>query len=377
MEKKFIPYGLHEIGEDDIEAVAEALRSDWITGGPKIAEFEKAFCDYIGCKNTVAVCNGTAALDIAVQSLGLPKDSEIITTPFTFVASSNAVLYNDCKPVFADIEKEARNIDASSVRKKITKKTRAILFVDYAGHPSNIKELAELAEEHDLYLIEDACHALGAEYGGRKVGNFADLSIFSFHPVKHITTGEGGAVATDDEELHERMMLLRNHGIDRDAGKRAGKDSSYVYDMKMLGRNYRITDFQCALGLSQLKKLPGFIQRRRHLVGIYESLLADADFLEVPKVAKDVRHSWHLYTVLLDADRDRVFDHMRRMNIGVNVHYIPVYRHSFYRTNLRIDPKDYPVTEEVYKRIMTLPLYPRMEEGDVSRVCDALKSFVK
>jgi dTDP-4-amino-4,6-dideoxygalactose transaminase len=209
---KYIPYGHQWIDEEDIEEVVEVLKSDWITTGPKIAEFENSLCGYICTKYAVAVNSGTSALDIAVQTLNLPEGSEVITTPFTFVGSSNAILYNNLKPVFADIEKETRNINPNEIRKKITKKTKAIIYVDYAGHPCDIEELKAIATEYDLYLIEDACHAIGAEYKAQKIGDFADMTVFSFHPVKHITTGEGGAVVTNNEEFYNRLKILRNPG---------------------------------------------------------------------------------------------------------------------------------------------------------------------
>jgi len=361
---KFIPYGHQWIDEDDIEEVVKVLRSDWITTGPKIEEFENALCEYIGCEYAVAVNSGTSALDIAVQSIDLPEGSEVITTPFTFVATSNAILYNNLKPVFADICSDTFNIDPDEIRKKISRDTRAIIYVDYAGQPCDIKAIKEIADEFDLYLIEDASHAIGAEYEGIKVGNFADLTVFSFHPVKHITTGEGGAVVTGDAGLYERLLLLRNHGIDKDAQDRYGPDASWAYDMKYLGRNYRITDFQAALGISQLKKLDGFIEKRSELTSMYDELLSDVDAVGLPVVRGNVKHAWHLYTVLLDGsiDRDAFFKYMRAANIGVNVHYIPVYRHSYYARNFGFDPREFPVTEDVFRRIITLPLYP--EIGD-------------
>jgi UDP-4-amino-4,6-dideoxy-N-acetyl-beta-L-altrosamine transaminase len=364
---KFIPYGLHWIDEDDINEVTKVLRGDWITGGPKIEEFEKAICGYIGCRYAVAVNSGTSALDIAVQSLNIPEDSEIITTPFTFVATSNAILYNKCKPVFADITEDTRNIDPEEIRKRITDKTRAIIYVDYAGQPCDIKEIKEIAEEHDLYLIEDACHALGAEYDGGKIGNFADLTVFSFHPVKHITTGEGGAVVTKNEELCERLKMLRNHGIDKDTEERYGKDAGYAYDMKMLGRNYRITDFQCALGISQLKKMNKFIERRQEIVDIYNEAFDGVEQIITPYVKKNVRHAWHIYTLLLNkTKRDDFYKKMRGRDIGVNVHYIPIYHFSYYKENFNFEHKDFPTTESVFSDIITLPLFPKMtrEEAD-------------
>jgi len=373
----FIPYGHQWIDEDDIAEVVEVLRSDWITTGPKINEFENALCKYIGCKYAVAVNSGTSALDIAVQSLNLPGGSEVITTPFTFVATSNAIIYNGLKPVFADICSDTFNIDPEEIRKKITPDTSAIIYVDYAGHPCDIRAIREIADEFDLYLIEDACHAIGAEYGGGKVGDFVDLTVFSFHPVKHITTGEGGAVVTDNEELHRRLLLLRNHGIDKDARDRYGPDASWAYDMIYPGRNYRITDFQAALGISQLKKLDGFIERRTELAATYNELLGGVNFVRLPAVKSNVKHAWHLYTIVLDRwkDRDKFFKYMRTSGIGVNVHYIPVYRHSYYTRNFGFDPEDFPVTEEVFGRIVTLPLYPKMSTDDVFYVCGKIESY--
>jgi UDP-4-amino-4,6-dideoxy-N-acetyl-beta-L-altrosamine transaminase len=374
---KFIPYGHQWIDDDDIEEVVKVLRSDWITTGPKIEEFENALCKYIGCKYAVAVNSGTSALDIAVQSIGLPEGSKVITTPFTFVATSNAILYNGLKPVFADICSDTFNIDPDEIRKKISKDTRAIIYVDYAGQPCDIKAIKEIADEFDLYLIDDASHAIGAEYEGVKVGNFADLTIFSFHPVKHITTGEGGAAVTDDKELYEKLLLLRNHGIDKDAQDRYGPDASWAYDMKYLGRNYRITDFQAALGVSQLKKLDEFIEKRSELTSRYDELLSDVDAVRLPVVRGNVKHVWHLYTVLLDEsiNRDGLFKYMRAANIGVNVHYIPVYRHSYYVRNFGFDPEDFPVTENVFKRIITLPLYPQMSIDDISYICGKIETY--
>ena len=373
---KFIPYGHQWIDEGDIEEVVKVLKSDWITTGPKIEEFESALCRYIGCKYAVAVNSGTSALDIAVQTLDLPAGSEVITTPFTFVATSNAILYNNLKPVFADIERQTRNINLDEIRKKITEKTKAIIYMDYAGHPCNIKEIREIAKERDLYLIEDASHAIGAEYKGKKVGNFADMTVFSFHPVKHITTGEGGAVITDNEEFYIKLRMLRNHGIDRSALDRFGPKAGWAYDLKFLGRNYRITDFQAALGISQLKKLDEFIRRRKEIVRMYNKAFEAVPEIETPIVKPHVKPAWHIYTVLLNGiNRDVFFKYMRDRNIGVNVHYIPVYRHSYYIENFGFNPNDFPNTEGVFRRIITLPLYPKMCDEDAIYVINAVKKF--
>jgi len=371
---KYIPYGHQWIDDEDIAAVINVLKSEWIAAGPKTEEFEAALREYVGCRHAAVVNSGTSALDIAVQALDLPKGSEIITTPLTFAATANAALYNNHKPVFADIEKATRNISPASIREKLTEKTKAIIYVDYAGHPCDIDEIKEIAEEKDLFLIEDSCHSLGAEYKGKKIGCHADATVYSFHPVKQMTTGEGGAVVTNDGTLHEKHKMLRNHGIDRSARERFGPSAGYAYDMKYLGRNYRMTDFQAALGISQLRKLDSFIKRRREIAERYVEEFAGVSEIETPETKSDVLHAWHIYTVLLkDIDRDMFFAKMKEKGIGVNVHYIPVYRFSYYRELYGIDPRIFPVTEDVYKRIITLPLFPGMTDEDVSYVIDAVK----
>ena len=333
--------------------------------------------DYTGAKFAVAVNSGTAALDIAVGALGLTPGDEAITTPFTFAATSNAMVYHGIKPVFADIDPHTWNLDPVDVRRKITPRTRAIILVDYSGQPCDIDEHKAVAKEHNLFLIEDGAHALGASYKDVKVGVHADLTTFSFHSVKHITTGEGGMVTTNNQQFSEKLMLLRSHGIDRDAGSRYGPDAGWAYDMKMLGRNYRITDFQCALGISQLRRLDEFIAKRRKLVALYRSLLP-ADIQSIVE-KQDRQSAWHLFPVLLPkgVGRDAVFQKMRQANIGVNVHYIPVYRHSYYQQHYPANPNDFPVTESVFSRIISLPLFPRMTEEDVRDVVEDLKSALQ
>lgn len=375
-----IPYGHQTIDDEDIEEVVKVLKSDWLTTGPKVSEFERAICDYIGCKYAIAVNSGTSALDIAVASLNLPKGSEVITTPFTFAATSNALLYNDLKPIFADIDRDTRNIDPEDIERKITPRTKAIIYVDYAGHPCEIEEIQDIANENNLYLIEDACHSFGASYHGQKIGNFADITVFSFHPVKPITTGEGGAVVTNNLKLAQKTRMLHSHGIDKDTISRYGPNAGWAYDMKMLGRNYRMTDIQAALGISQLKKIDRFIERRNEIASYYEELLKDIDLLSLPSIKDGIIHGWHIYTVLLDEtiNRDNLFKYLRtEKNIGTNVHYIPVYRHTYYQETFDFKEKDYPVTEDVFNRIITLPLYPSMEEKDVEYVTSSISDFIK
>lgn len=377
MRKKFLPYGFHRIDDADIKEVVDVLKSDWIIMGPKVEEFESAVCRYVGCKRGVAVNSGTSALDIAVASLGLKK-VEIITTPFTFVATANSILFNGLTPVFADIKSDTYNINPQEIRKKITKNTKAIIYVDFAGQPCDIKEIEEIAEEHDLYLIEDAAHALGAEYDGKKVGAFADITMFSFHPVKHITTGEGGMCVTNDGEFARRMRILRNQGVETGAMERFGPGASWAYDVKLLGRNYRMTDFQAALGLSQLKKLEGFIKRRQELASLYDDGLKNVPSITLPSTKPNVRHVWHLYTILLDrkVNRNKFIATMRAKNIGVNVHYLPIYSFSYYRKNFDFKAEDFPVTEDISSRIVTLPIFPKMSDEDVADVVSAVKESI-
>jgi UDP-4-amino-4,6-dideoxy-N-acetyl-beta-L-altrosamine transaminase len=369
-----IPYGQQWIDEDDIEAVRSVLAGDWITTGPKVPEFEDALSRYLGGGRTVVVSSGTAALDLALQALDIPRGSEVITTPFTFAATANAILYNGLKPVFADIVPETRNLDPDRVREKITGKTRAILTVDFAGHPSDLEELGAMARESGLHLVDDACHALGAEVRGRRLGTLADMTIFSFHPVKHITTGEGGAVVTGENGLAERLRMLRNHGMDRSTQERSASSAGWSYDIRYLGRNYRMTDLQAALGISQLRKMDRFLARREALAGRYGEAFRDLPGLSLPSAKAGVRHAWHIYTVLIEGmDRDRAFQGLRERGIGVNVHYIPVYRFSYYRKRFRIDPGEFPNTEEVFAKILTLPLYPKMTDAMQDQVIHAVK----
>jgi len=371
---RFISYGHQSIDDEDIQSVIEVLKSDWLTTGPAVDQFEQNLARYVGARYTIAVNSGTSALDIAVQALNLPKGSEIITTPFTFAATSNAILYNGHVPVFADIDPISRNIHPDEIRRRITPKTRAIIYVDYAGHPCAIDEIREIAQEHDLLLIEDACHALGASYKGCKIGTSANMTIFSFHPVKPITTGEGGAVVTDDPELAARLKCLRSHGIDRDVGDMFGEGSQWAYDMMDLGRNYRMTDIQAALGVSQLEKIDTFIKRRNHLATLYEESIGEIPWLETPLCCENVTHGWHLYTVLLDGiKRNDLYRYLHQNNVGANVHYIPIYRFTYYRNHFRFDPQAFPMTENTFDRIITLPLYPAMAESELEYVVETLK----
>lgn len=367
----FLPYGLHCIDDDDIHAVNEVLRSSYLTTGPKIKEFEDALCLYLGAKYCVVVDSGTAALDVAVNALELEQGSEVITTPMTFVASANAILYNNLVPVFVDIDPITHNINPRKIEQKITAKTKALLFVDLKGNPAEIDSLNNIARKYGLRLIEDACQAFSAEYTEKKIGcgDFAQLTTFSFHPVKHICTGEGGAITTADGQLYQRLLKLRNHGIARNILAQSRKEATYLFDMDCLGRNYRLPDINCALGLSQLKKSDDFLRKRETIAEKYHQAFKKIPEITLPQLTKGARSSWHLFVVLLakQIDRDAFFAHMRSKEIGVNVHHIPVYHHSYY-AQFALNPKDFPVTEDYFQRAITLPLYPAMADKDVERV---------
>jgi len=372
----FLPYGRQLIDEDDIEAVVEVLRSDWLTTGPKVAEFEEAFAARVGAAYAVSFTSGTAALHGAAFTAGLGAEDEAITSPLTFAATANCVLYQGARPVFADVCGDTLNLDAELVRKRITGRTRVILPVDYAGHPADLDLIIEIAREHKLVVIEDACHALGAEYRGRSVGSIADMTVFSFHPVKHITTGEGGMVTTNNPEYAETLRRFRNQGISSDARQRQSA-GQWHYEMVLLGFNYRLTDMSCALGLSQLRKLDGNLARRREIAGRYTDAFREIPGVIPPAVREGVNPAWHLYTIRIDsmklaADRGQIFRALRAENIGVNVHYIPVHLHPYYRERFGYKGREFPVAEGAYERLISLPMFHGMSDQDVNDVISAV-----
>lgn len=367
-----IPYGKQYIDDDDIQAVVETLKSDYLTTGPKVLEFEKAFADYVGAKYAVAVSNGTAALHVACLAADIKPGHEVITTPITFVASSNCVLYCGGTPVFADIDPITYNIDIEDVRRKITSKTKAIIPVHFAGQPCNLEELHKIAKEYDLIVIEDAAHALGAEYKGKKIGGLSNLTTFSFHPVKHITTAEGGMITTNDKELYNRLLMYRSHGITRDEKDMTTCDGSWYYQQLVLGYNYRITDIQCALGLSQLNKINLFVEKRKQIADKYNRAFEKCTGIVTPKTLIGCESSWHLYVLqIITKDRKEVFDKLRECNIGVNVHYIPVYTQPYYRNNgyKNVECKN---SEEIYHNMISLPIYYSLTDEEQDYVINSV-----
>ena len=370
-----IPYGKQTIEQDDIQAVVDVLQSDFLTTGPKIAEFEQTVADYVGAKYAVAISNGTSALHAACFAAGIGPGDEVITTPLTFAASANCVLYCGGTPVFADVDPKTYNIDPEDIQRKITDRTKAIIAVHLAGQPCDMDAIHSIAREHGLIVIEDGAHALGSVYKGKKVGSMSDMTTFSFHPVKPITTGEGGMIVTDNEDFYKKMILFRSHGITRDDSMMTRNDGPWFYQQFDLGYNYRITDIQCALGCSQMKKLDRFLARRKEIVARYNEAFADCDNIITPYQLSDTESGWHLYIVQVkNCDRRQVFEKMREKGIGVNVHYIPVYMHPYYQEH-GYENVHCANAEEIYSHIISLPLYPGLTSEQQDYVIDTLKSL--
>jgi perosamine synthetase len=374
-----LPYGRHSVDEADVAAVVASLRSGWVTTGPAIAGFERAVAGRMGAAHAVALSSGTAALHAAMFAVGIGPGDEVIAPPLTFAASTNAVLYLGGVPVFADVRADTLNLDPAEVERRLTGRTKAVVVVDYAGQPGDLDALRDLTRRRGIALVEDAAHAFGAEYRGRRLGTLADVTTWSFHPVKHLTTGEGGMITTDDPDLAERGVRFRNHGITTDAAQREAA-GDWFYEMVDLGLNYRLTDLQAALGLAQLGRVDGFLARREAIAARYREAFAGLAGLSLPAVAPDVRHAYHLFPVLLDldrlvADRRTVFRALRAEGIGVNVHYIPVYWHPYYR-GLGYEKGLCPRAEAAYERLLSLPIFPAMNDRDVEDVVAAVRKVL-
>jgi UDP-4-amino-4,6-dideoxy-N-acetyl-beta-L-altrosamine transaminase len=370
-----LPYGHQIVDEDDIMAVVNVLRSDWLTTGPTIANFENAFASFVGAKHAIAVSSGTAALHAAAFAAELGPDGEMIVPALTFVASANCARYAGARIVFADVRGDTLTVDPAEVARLAGPKTRAIMAVDYAGQPADLDELRAIAQSRGIRLIEDAAHSIGATYRNRRVGTIADITVFSLHPVKQMTSGEGGVVVTNDDEIASRVRRFRNHGISSDARHRE-RTGSWFYEMTDLGFNYRLTDLQAALGLSQLRKLPAWLLRRRAIVERYDAAFRGRASLELTSMLPDRVGAYHLYPVRLklahfSVDRATVFRALRAENIGVNVHYIPVPWHPYYQA-LGYTKGNWPVAEDAYERLLTLPLWAGMTDRDVDDVVAAV-----
>ncbi len=377
-----IAYGRQYIDDADIQAVVETLKGDYLTGGPKIAALEKKLCEVTGARYAVAVSNGTAALHLAALAAGFGEGDEVIVSSITFAASSNCVLYCGAKPVFADIKSDTYNVDPQSIRSLITPRTRGIVAVDFTGQAVEHDAIEAICREHGLVFIEDAAHAIGTKYKGRPVGSMADMTCFSFHPVKTVTGGEGGAITTNDEQLYRKLMLLRTHGITRDPEQMVHPtDAGWYNEQVELGYNYRITDFQAALLLSQLDKLDRFAARRKEIVKMYDAAFQDVPEIQVQREIPESETTRHLYILRLNLDRltcDRrqFFDALRAENICPQVHYLPVYWHSYYE-KLGYEKGICPNAEAYYEASMSIPLYYSLSDEDVLDVIRAVKKLIE
>ena len=375
--EKIIPYGHQWIDKKDAEEVLKVLKSDWLTQGAKVEEFERAITKYCKVKYAVAVSSGTAALHSAYAVAGIKAGDEVITTPLTFAATAYTLDFLGAKPVFADIQEDTLNIDPEEVEKKITRKTKAIAPVDFAGQPCDYEEIFKIARKYRLLVIEDAAQSLGAEYKERRIGSFSDLTILSFHPVKTITTGEGGMVLTNNKDFYEKLKIFRHHGIIKNP-ERGG----WYYEIENPGHNFRITDFQCALGISQLKKIDKFIKKRREIVKKYNNALKNIKEIILPTEKENRRSAWHLYIIKLSLEklkvsRKEIFEELRRESIGVQVHYVPLNLQPFFQKRFGYKEEDFPVAENYYKRAITLPLFPKMNNKEIERTVKTVKKVIK
>jgi perosamine synthetase len=377
---KTLPYGHQTIGTPDVEAVVEALRSAWLTTGPAVDQFERDFASTIGAEHAIAVSSGTAALHTACHALRIGKGDEVIVPATTFIASSNSVIYVGGVPVFADVEADTLTISASDVEAKITDRTKAIVAVDFAGLPCNYEALRAIADARGIPILSDSCHSLGATVGGAPAATLADISVFSFHPVKHITTGEGGMICTNQSEWATRARRFRNHGIATDHRQRS-MTRTFHYEMVELGYNYRITDLQCALGSSQLRQLPTFLEKRRRIAAYYDEQIQKRTDVQPLARRRGAANAYHLYVVKfqlerLRADRSALFAALNAEGIGVNVHYQPVYQHPYYRQQFGDQSGCCPEAERAYERILSLPIFPEMSMGDAEDVIAALRKVL-
>lgn len=375
--QKFLHYGHQWINDDDIRAVVDVLKGDWLSQGPAVDKFENTVSEYLGAKYAVAFSNGTAALHGAMYAAGMKQGLKGITTANTFAATANSMLYTGAEPIFCDVERATYCLNPEKTENSMSKDVRVIAPVSFAGYPVDIKKFRKIADKWGAVLIEDGCHALGAERNGKKVGTEADMTAFSFHPVKHITTGEGGMVTTNDSEFAKKLRLFRSHGITRNPSDfEQESDCAWYHEMQDLGYNYRLTDFQCILGTSQMKRLPEFVMRRREIAALYNKKFAGVHNIELPPDCEG--HSWHLYPLWVNPElRKGLFDHLRKNDVGVQVHYIPVPLHPYYRKRFGYKDGMFPEAERMYAGEISLPMYPEMCDDDVDRVVSLVKTFVK
>lgn len=381
--KTFLPYGKQSIDQDDVDAVVNALTSDYLTQGPTISQFEDAFKETVGAKFAVAVSNGTAALHLSLLALGIGPGDEVITTPNSFLATSNAILYVGAIPVFVDIELNQFGIDTAKIEAAITKNTKAIIPVHFAGFPVDLAAIEKIAKKYHLKVIEDSCHALGASYKESMIGSckYSDCSTFSFHPVKHIATGEGGMITTNSSNVYQKLLMLRTHGVTKGSDQLMQNPGPWYYEMQTLGFNYRMTDIQAALGCSQLKKLDGFVQRRRAIAKQYDAAFSDCNWIQPIKEPDHYESSYHLYVVQIDFERigktrADVMNELKENGVGTQVHYIPIIDQPYYKENVKVNGH-FDNCRMYYKQALSLPMFPLMDDGDVETAINVIKEICK
>ena len=379
--KNFLPYALPMLGEEEKREVLKVLESGWITTGPRTFEFEKEIAAYVGASHAIAVSSCTAALHVSLAALGIGEGDEVVTSTLTFCSTANVVLHLKARPVFTDVERDTLTMDPSQLERRITSKTKAIVPVHYAGHPCRMDEIGAIARAKGIPVVEDAAHALGATYRGKKIGVISEISCFSFYAIKNITTGEGGAVTLENEGLANRIRLYSLHGMSKDAWKRYTSAGSWYYEVLYPGFKYNLTDIQSALGLCQLRKLDGFLAKRQEFASLYDEAFSGVDEIRTLSVERDATHARHLYPILLNLeklgiDRARFIEELKAENIGTTVNFVPVHMHPYYRDTFGYKNGDFPIAEDAYLRLISLPLYPKMTRQDAQDVIEAVKKVV-
>ena len=380
MRNSYLPYCLPFIGEEEIAEVADSLRSGWVTTGPKVKRFEQEFAAYVGVKHAIAVNSCTAALHTSLAALGVGPGDEVIVPTLTFCATANVVVHLGATPVIVDVDQNF-HMSFEAVCRAITPRTKAIVPVHYGGQACSLREILALADAHGIPVVEDAAHAAGADYDGRKIGSHGRAVCFSFYAIKNMTTGEGGMVTTDDDDLAARIRLLSLHGMSRDAWKRYTEAGSWYYEVLEPGYKYNMTDIQASLGIHQLRRLDGFIRRRQEIAAMYDNAFSDLPEIRLPAQLPGRNHTFHLYPIRLNADllqlnRSEFIDELRARNIGTSVHFIPLHRHPLYRDRYGYRPEQFPVAEEIYQGLLSLPLYPKMTDRDAADVIEAVRETV-
>jgi dTDP-4-amino-4,6-dideoxygalactose transaminase len=382
MRDEFLPFHIPDIGEAEIRAVEETLRSGWLTTGPKVKQFEEDFARYVGCRHALAVNSGTAALHLALAAVGLKEEDEVLVPTMTFAATAEVVLYLHAWPVLVDCQRDTLNLDPDQLEKAISPKTKAIIPVHFGGYPCDMERILEIARTYNLAIIEDAAHALPARHGGKMIGTIGDITCFSFYATKTITTGEGGMATTENPEWMERMRIMSLHGINKDAWKRYSAEGSWYYEILLPGYKYNLTDVAAAIGIQQLKKCDWFWQRRQHYADLYNRGFRDVPEITVPSLGEGVQHAWHLYVIQLELERLRInrgefIELLKQRHIGTSVHFIPLHLHPYYRNNFGHYPQDFPNASAASERIVSLPIYPKMTEMDVQSVIETVRDIIK